>query len=86
MDVPTADIQTQVAREAPRNVSKNQVSAAGRIPSIIVGLVVLAVVGLSLWYLLRGEPLLVQGEVDATRLDIAVRVDGVGKTGAAGKD
>ena len=76
MDVPTADIQTQVAREAPRNVSKNQVLAASRIPSIIVGLVVLVVASLSLWYLLRGEPLLVQGEVDATRLDIAARVDG----------
>jgi len=41
-----------------------------------VGLVVVAVVVLSLWYLVRGEPLLVQGEVDATRLDIAARVDG----------
>jgi HlyD family secretion protein len=30
----------------------------------------------SLWYLLRSEPLLVQGEVDATRLAIAARVDG----------
>jgi HlyD family secretion protein len=38
--------------------------------------VVIAVAGLSIWYLLRGEPLLVQGEVDATRLDIAARVDG----------
>src|SRR4029077_4604810 len=28
------------------------------------------------WYLVRGEPLLVQGEVDATRFDIAARVDG----------
>ena len=31
---------------------------------------------MSIWYLVRGEPLLVQGEVDATRLDIAARVDG----------
>jgi len=38
--------------------------------------VVVAVASLSIWYLLRGEPLLVQGEVDATRLDIAARVDG----------
>ncbi len=28
------------------------------------------------YYLLRPEPLLLQGEVDATRLDIAARVDG----------
>src|SRR5258708_7212642 len=47
-----------------------------RLPSIIVGLVVAAVVGLSLWYLVRPQPLLVQGEVDATRFDIAARVDG----------
>ena len=47
-----------------------------RVPSIIVGLVIAAVAGLSVCYLLRPEPLLVQGEVDATRLDIAARVDG----------
>src|SRR6266516_7727358 len=47
-----------------------------RIPSIIVGLVVAAVASLSIWYLVRPEPLLVQGEVDATRLDLAARVDG----------
>jgi HlyD family secretion protein len=47
-----------------------------RLPSIIVGVVILAVAGLSLWYLLRPQPLLVQGEVDATRFDIAARVDG----------
>jgi HlyD family secretion protein len=47
-----------------------------RLPSLIVGLVVIAVAGLSIWYLVRPQPLLVQGEVDATRLDIAARVDG----------
>src|SRR5215468_1492144 len=47
-----------------------------RAPSIIVDLVIAAVAGLSIWYLVRPEPLLVQGEVDATRFDIAARVDG----------
>jgi HlyD family secretion protein len=47
-----------------------------RAPSIIVALVVAAVAGLSIWYLVRPQPLLVQGEVDATRFDIAARVDG----------
>src|SRR5450755_1067778 len=47
-----------------------------RTPSIIVGTIAVAVVALSLFYLLRPEPLLVQGEADATRLDIAARVDG----------
>jgi HlyD family secretion protein len=39
-------------------------------------LVVAAVAGLSIWYLVRPHPLLLQGEVDATRYDIAARVDG----------
>ena len=39
-------------------------------------MVVASVVGLSIWYLVRPAPLLVQGEVDATRLDLAARVDG----------
>ena len=81
MEVPTADTQTQVAPEPPKETPKQQVPkkqapAASRVPSIIVGIVVAAVAGLSIWYLVRGEPLLVQGEVDATRLDIAARVDG----------
>jgi HlyD family secretion protein len=50
--------------------------AASRLPSLIVALVAAAVAGLSIWYLVRPEPLLVQGEVDATRFDIAARVDG----------
>ena len=32
--------------------------------------------GLSLWYLVQPQPLLVQGEADATRIDMAARVDG----------
>src|SRR5262245_61243802 len=49
---------------------------AARIPLLIVIAVATGIATLSFWYLLRGEPLLVQGEVDATRLDIAARVDG----------
>jgi HlyD family secretion protein len=47
-----------------------------RVPSLIVAVVIAAVAGLSIWYLVRPQPLLVQGEVDATRFDIAARVDG----------
>jgi len=47
-----------------------------RLPSLIVGVIIAAVAGLSIWYLVRPQPLLVQGEVDATRFDIAARVDG----------
>src|SRR5258708_717360 len=76
MEVPTANTQAHVAPEPPKQAPKKPAPAASRVPSIVVGLVVVAVAGVSIWYLLRGEPLLVQGEVDATRLDIAARVDG----------
>jgi len=56
--------------------AKGGVPLSARLPSIIVGLIVIAVGGLSIWYLVRPQPLLVQGEVDATRFDIAARVDG----------
>ncbi len=45
-------------------------------PAIIVTLIVATIVGLSLWYLIQPQPLLIQGEADATRIDIAARVDG----------
>jgi HlyD family secretion protein len=51
-------------------------SAREHVPGIILAVVILAVASLSIWYLVRPEPLLLQGEVDATRLDIAARVDG----------
>ena len=66
----------QPAPEPPREAAKKQPPASARVPSIIVGLVIAAVAGLSIWYLVRPQPLLVQGEVDATRFDIAARVDG----------
>jgi HlyD family secretion protein len=53
-----------------------QQPASDRIPSAIVAVVIAAVAALSIFYLVRGQPLLVQGEADATRFDIAARVDG----------
>jgi HlyD family secretion protein len=76
MEMPTSDAQTQVAPEPPSDAAKKRAPAPARLPTIIVTLVVAAVAGLSVWYLVRPQPLLVQGEVDATRLDIAARVDG----------
>src|SRR5262249_28620476 len=61
------------AKKAPTNDKQPR---PARAPSIIVGVVIAAVAGLSIWYLVRPEPLLMQGEVDATRFDIAARVDG----------
>jgi HlyD family secretion protein len=43
---------------------------------VIVAVTIAAIVVLSLWYIVRPQPLLVQGEADATRIDIAARVDG----------
>ena len=72
----TSGKETQSASDAPNEGQKKSTSSATGAPSIIVGIVAAVVVGLSLFYLLRPEPLLVQGEADATRLDIAARVDG----------
>jgi HlyD family secretion protein len=72
---PAPTVATPPAPEAPPPKAPKR-EASDRIPSIIVAVVVAAVAALSIWYLVRPEPLLVQGEVDATRLDIAARVDG----------
>jgi len=60
----------------PSGPSKKWAHSPTRLPSIVVGVVVAVIAALSMWYLLRPQPLLVQGEVDATRFDIAARVDG----------
>ncbi|SDN13428.1 HlyD family secretion protein [Afipia sp. GAS231] len=76
MDTPTSGDDIQITPHAPPDGQDKDVRAATRAPSIIVGVVAAIVVALSLFYLLRPVPLLVQGEADATRLDIAARVDG----------
>src|SRR3984893_2550137 len=76
MDTPTSGEDVQIASNASRDREDKNARTATRAPSIIVGIVAAVVVALSVFYLLRPEPLLVQGEVDATRLDIAARVDG----------
>src|SRR5262245_56896198 len=81
MDAQTLKTRTQPAPvEAPevthlREASKS-VRSPTRVPAIIVGVVIAVIASLSIWYLVRPVPLIVQGEVDATRLDIAARVDG----------
>jgi HlyD family secretion protein len=72
----TPDKGIQSVSEAPNAEQAKNRRPATRIPSIVVGIIAAVVVALSLFYLLRPEPLLVQGEADATRLDIAARVDG----------
>jgi HlyD family secretion protein len=42
----------------------------------IVGVLFITMIGLSIWYLTRQEPLVVQGEVQCRTFDMAARVDG----------
>jgi len=70
------ETQGEAAPPTSKEEPKRRVPLSARAPSIIVALIVAAVAGLSIWYLVRPQPLLVQGEVDATRFDIAARVDG----------
>jgi HlyD family secretion protein len=74
--MPTPEVAAGAAPKQSKEGSKDKAPPSARAPAIIVGLVIAAVAGLSVWYLVRPQPLLVQGEVDATRLDIAARVDG----------
>jgi HlyD family secretion protein len=67
---------TSPPQATPAPESHSERKPATFVPSVIVGLVVAVVAGLSIWYLVRPEPLLVQGEADATRFDLAARVDG----------
>jgi len=69
-------MQTETQSAQPQKVPTDRASSSTRVSSIIVGVVIAAVVGLSAWYLVGPQPLLVQGEADATRFDIAARVDG----------
>src|SRR5262245_3327792 len=76
MDMPTPGARTETEPSPPTESPKHRAASHSRLPSIIVVVVAIAIAALSIWYLVRGEPLLVQGEVDATRFDIAARVDG----------
>lgn len=79
MDALTSEAKTRaVSADGPKLTQPGAPPkpARSRVPAIIVCAVIAVVGGLSIWYLLRPVPLLVQGEVDATRLDIAARVDG----------
>lgn len=75
-DVSTSDKDAQAPSDPPKAGQEKTARSTARTPSIIVEIVAAAVIALSAFYLLRPEPLLVQGEVDATQLDLAARVDG----------
>ena len=65
----------------PHARSQLGVKTAGRRPRLdpraaIAGAIFVVIIGLAIWYLVRQEPLLVQGEAESTRIDIAARVSG----------
>jgi HlyD family secretion protein len=63
--------------EVPQTAQPPGIVRRSTLPAaLLVTLIVAAIVGLSLWYVVQPQPLLVQGEADATRVDIAARVDG----------
>jgi len=74
--VPTPPPQFEAEPAAQAAPPKAKAARSANVPAIIVGVVIAAIATLSIYYLVRGQPLLVQGEVDATRFDIAARVDG----------
>ena len=67
---------TELPSETTESSAPKPITAPSRTPAIIVALVILTIVAISLWYLVQPQPLLVQGEADGTRIDIAARVDG----------
>lgn len=68
---------TNTEREAGEDKSEAKAAPrSGKAGAVVVMLLVAGIVGLSLWYLVQPQPLLIQGEAYATRIDIAARVDG----------
>src|SRR5262245_51627291 len=74
MDTPNPEARVDDEPTPKTAAAKKTISTHA--PSIIVAGIVVAIAALSIWYLVRPEPLLIQGEVDATRMDLAARVDG----------
>lgn len=70
------EARTEVKPPKAMPKAQSPTSAVALVPRAILAIVIVGIAALSTWYLVRPEPLLLQGEVDATRLDIAARVDG----------
>jgi multidrug efflux pump subunit AcrA (membrane-fusion protein) len=67
--------ETQLMKLKMR-ANSDPAARAPRAPAIIVVLSVVGILLVSLWYLVQPQPLLVQGEADASRIDVAARGDG----------
>src|SRR5262249_22787558 len=73
MDTPP---QARIEGEPPAKKPSLKKSSSAHAPTILVACIDAAIAARSIWYVVRREPLLLQGEVDATRMDLAARVDG----------
>src|SRR6185503_20464487 len=67
--------------EVPSPRPTTEMATAHRAPRaspamLIVAVLFVVMVGLSLWYLTRRVPLVIQGEVQSRTFDMAARVDG----------
>src|SRR5262245_44806841 len=71
VEIPTSGAPTEATRAPPSETAQPRPPVSSRIPSVIVGLVAATVVGLSIWYLVRPQPLLVHGGGDVTTVDNA---------------
>ena len=77
MNSPLGWLRASAARmKRPKADGPNSPQKTPRTAVVIVSLAVVAIFALSLWYFVQPQPLLVQGEADATRIDISARVDG----------
>jgi len=67
------DTPTLVVDSGPTRVGKPHRPMPA---TVIVGILFTAMIGLSVWYLTRREPLIIQGEMQCRTFDMAARVDG----------
>src|SRR3954469_8127495 len=67
------DTPPLVADSGPTRASKPYRPIAA---TVIVGILFAVMIGLSVWYLTRQEPLVIQGEIQCRPFDMAARVDG----------
>ncbi len=62
--------------QTPTPVAKARRGAHLTPAALIVAVLFVTMIGLSVWYLTRQEPLVIQGEVQSRTFDMAARVDG----------
>ena len=58
------------------NMKASALKRAISAPTLALLIITIAICLLSVWYLIRPQPLIIQGEADATRIDVAARIDG----------